>query len=194
MLGVRLTRRTLNKPLFGICSGSPQSHMPRLRSHTDVDIPLQCYQGSTHRNSCCTALCISQTEFTAGLSNLPLWMSRLLPGSSNCPTKYLGSLSSSDRGGGRDTKVTDFANLGFWVVEFRYLFLGFLENVSGTLIFRRFYTFGTAILPRHTVLGHHPFISNKWQQYPTPFRPWWHTRYAAERTASLQVENSKIRV
>ncbi len=39
MLGIRLTRRTSNKPLFYICSGSPQSRMPRSWSRTDVDIP-----------------------------------------------------------------------------------------------------------------------------------------------------------
>ncbi len=39
MLGIHVTRRTPNKPLFGIRSGSPQSHMPRLR--TKVNIPLQ---------------------------------------------------------------------------------------------------------------------------------------------------------
>ncbi len=31
----------LNKQLFGICSHSPRSRMPCLRSHTDVDAPLQ---------------------------------------------------------------------------------------------------------------------------------------------------------
>ncbi len=40
MLGVRLTRRTTNKPLFGICSDSTQSRMPRLHLRTNVDIPL----------------------------------------------------------------------------------------------------------------------------------------------------------
>ncbi len=40
MLCVCLTRRTPNKSLFGICSGSPQSCMSRLRSRTDVDITL----------------------------------------------------------------------------------------------------------------------------------------------------------
>ncbi len=39
-MGVRLTRRMPNKPLFGIRSGLPQSRMPRSHSHTDVDIPL----------------------------------------------------------------------------------------------------------------------------------------------------------
>ncbi len=38
VLGVRLTRRMPNKPLFAICSGSPHSRMPR--SHTDMDTPL----------------------------------------------------------------------------------------------------------------------------------------------------------
>ncbi len=39
MLGICLTRWTPNKPLFGIPSGSPPSHMPRLCSHTNVNIP-----------------------------------------------------------------------------------------------------------------------------------------------------------
>ncbi len=38
MLGIRLTRRTPNKPLFGFHSGSPQSRMPRSHLCTDVDI------------------------------------------------------------------------------------------------------------------------------------------------------------
>ncbi len=38
MLGARLTRRTPNKPLFGIRSGSSQSLMSHSCSHTDVDI------------------------------------------------------------------------------------------------------------------------------------------------------------
>ncbi len=38
-VGIYLTRRTPNKPLFGIHSGSPQSYMPHSRLHTDVDIP-----------------------------------------------------------------------------------------------------------------------------------------------------------
>ncbi len=41
MLGICLTRPMPNKPLFGICSGLPQSCMPRSRSHIDVDIPLE---------------------------------------------------------------------------------------------------------------------------------------------------------
>ncbi len=51
MLGIRLTRRTPNKPLFGICLGSLQSCMPNSCSCTDVDIPLQkyCNSWSTHR-------------------------------------------------------------------------------------------------------------------------------------------------
>ncbi len=40
VLGVRLTRWTPNKPLFGIHSGACQSRMPRSHSWTDVDIPL----------------------------------------------------------------------------------------------------------------------------------------------------------
>ncbi len=40
MLGVHLTRQMPNKPLFGICLGSPQFHMARFHSHTDVNIPL----------------------------------------------------------------------------------------------------------------------------------------------------------
>ncbi len=40
MLDVPFTRQTPNKTLFSICSGSPQSRMPRSRLHTDVDIPL----------------------------------------------------------------------------------------------------------------------------------------------------------
>ncbi len=41
MQGVRLTRRTLNKPSFGIRSGSSQSDMPRLHLRTDVDLPYE---------------------------------------------------------------------------------------------------------------------------------------------------------
>ncbi len=40
---VHKARRMINKPLlhiWGICSGSPQSHIPRLHSHTDVDPAL----------------------------------------------------------------------------------------------------------------------------------------------------------
>ncbi len=51
MLGVCLTRQTPNKPLFGICSGLPQSRMSRSHSCTDVDIPLH----DTVRNG--VALC-----------------------------------------------------------------------------------------------------------------------------------------
>ncbi len=38
--GLSLTRQTSNKLFFSIRSGSPQSRMPRLHPHTDVDIPL----------------------------------------------------------------------------------------------------------------------------------------------------------
>ncbi len=60
MLSVRLTTRTLNKPLFSICSDLPQSRIPR--SHTDVDIPLdrtvsaQMRHANTYR---CFARCMA---------------------------------------------------------------------------------------------------------------------------------------
>ncbi len=41
--GARLSRQLPNKPLFDICSGLPQSRMPRSHSHTDMDIPSYCY-------------------------------------------------------------------------------------------------------------------------------------------------------
>ncbi len=41
MLGIRLTRQTANKPLFGIHPGLPQSRNPRSHSRTDVDIPTE---------------------------------------------------------------------------------------------------------------------------------------------------------
>ncbi len=52
MLSAPLAKQTPNIPLFGICSGSPQSLMPHLYSHIDVDVPLQNTAANAAINTC----------------------------------------------------------------------------------------------------------------------------------------------